>query len=191
VKYALQPETLSPLGQSLLLRLNICQRGQEVLDKGRPPNLLTYEFRSIVTPRMKAKMRKARIQQKRHERGTGELQEMKPEVKALWLSALLSGAYRQAERTCGLRRTDKRQVEQYCCLGVLCDLAPIGEWSETMIGRFQQQIINAIPDPIRFTGGLGLTRMQVGILGAHERRTAARLRISLSGLTPTSRREQR
>lgn len=40
---------------------------------------------------------------------------MNEQVKKQWIEALRSGAYKQGEGT--LRRND-----QYCCLGVLCDL---------------------------------------------------------------------
>lgn len=48
---------------------------------------------------------------------------MNPEVKALWIEALLSDKYTQ---TTGYLRTP----EGLCCLGVLCDLAPpeTGTW---------------------------------------------------------------
>jgi hypothetical protein len=41
---------------------------------------------------------------------------MRPEIKKLWAGALRSGRYRQGKYT--LRRGD-----EFCCLGVLCDLA--------------------------------------------------------------------
>ena len=49
---------------------------------------------------------------------------MNQEIKAAWLAALRSGAYKQGRHT--LRYEDK-----YCCLGVLCDLhakAGLGTW---------------------------------------------------------------
>ena len=51
---------------------------------------------------------------------------MKPEIKAQWLSALRSGDYQQGQGYL-------RQGDQYCCLGVLCDLygKAVGpEWDE-------------------------------------------------------------
>lgn len=42
---------------------------------------------------------------------------MNPEIKTKWLSALRSGEYSQGERV--LRDKDNN----YCCLGVLCDIA--------------------------------------------------------------------
>lgn len=41
---------------------------------------------------------------------------LKPNVKALWLKALRSGAYRQGTEAL------RRNPDTYCCLGVLCDL---------------------------------------------------------------------
>lgn len=69
---------------------------------------------------------------------------MKDEVKALWLSALLSGAYAQGQ---GWMR---REGQSYCCLGVLCDLSgDLGHWEadlrfndgKTYSGTFPQQCI--------------------------------------------------
>ena len=43
---------------------------------------------------------------------------MNPEIKTKWLTALRSGDYNQGQT---LLRSTK---DEYCCLGVLCDLAP-------------------------------------------------------------------
>lgn len=48
---------------------------------------------------------------------------MKEEVKEKWLHALRSGNYKQGV---GRLRTD----DEFCCLGVLCDLYPEGYWRE-------------------------------------------------------------
>lgn len=51
---------------------------------------------------------------------------MNPEIKAQWVAALRSGEYRKG--TGALRDSD----DNFCCLGVLCDLAAkagVGEWS--------------------------------------------------------------
>ena len=50
---------------------------------------------------------------------------MKEEVKVLWLEALRSGQYQQGQET--LRRKNSSgpmnaTTDQFCCLGVLCDL---------------------------------------------------------------------
>jgi hypothetical protein len=41
---------------------------------------------------------------------------MNPDIKALWLEALRNGKYRQG-------RHRLRYDDEFCCLGVLCDLA--------------------------------------------------------------------
>lgn len=51
---------------------------------------------------------------------------MNDEVKALWLSALLSKTYKQ---TTGELQATENGKTGYCCLGVLCDISPIvGTW---------------------------------------------------------------
>lgn len=45
---------------------------------------------------------------------------MNQEIKAQWIAALRSGDYKQGWK-CLARKTDKGT--EYCCLGVLCDLA--------------------------------------------------------------------
>lgn len=52
---------------------------------------------------------------------------MKPDAKAQWLTALRSGDYQQGQGYL-------RQGDQYCCLGVLCDLygKAVGpEWEDS------------------------------------------------------------
>lgn len=46
---------------------------------------------------------------------------MNPEIKALWLEALRSGEYEQGEGW--LKQMPDDGPAEYCCLGVLCDLA--------------------------------------------------------------------
>lgn len=51
---------------------------------------------------------------------------MNPEIKALWVQALRSGAYEQGEGYLHQTITDDATgdtVDTFCCLGVLCDLA--------------------------------------------------------------------
>lgn len=45
---------------------------------------------------------------------------MNPEAKALWLTALRSGEYQQGT---GRLHSRAEGGDQYCCLGVLCDVA--------------------------------------------------------------------
>lgn len=47
---------------------------------------------------------------------------MKREVKEMWLEALQSGKYRKA------RERLRNKNGGMCCLGVLCDIAPVGKW---------------------------------------------------------------
>jgi hypothetical protein len=50
---------------------------------------------------------------------------MKAEIKQLWIDALRSGKYQQGTGAL-------RIVNEYCCLGVLCDLhaqAGLGQWN--------------------------------------------------------------
>ena len=60
MRYVLDPAKLSSVGQQLLTQLRVVQAAQEVVGKGRPPELPVYPFRSIVTPKMRARMRKVR-----------------------------------------------------------------------------------------------------------------------------------
>lgn len=46
---------------------------------------------------------------------------MKPEIKKLWVDALLSGEYQQGQGY--LRQREDNEEPRFCCLGVLCDLA--------------------------------------------------------------------
>lgn len=47
---------------------------------------------------------------------------MNPEIKKQWVEALRSGEYKQGYRTLA-RLTDDDSGKEYCCLGVLCELA--------------------------------------------------------------------
>lgn len=49
---------------------------------------------------------------------------MKPEIKKLWIEALLSGEYIQGKMR--LRSVN----DKFCCLGVLCDLKDPDGWDE-------------------------------------------------------------
>lgn len=52
-------------------------------------------------------------------------QRMNPEIKAKWVAALRSGEYRQGQANL------RNRANEFCCLGVLCDLAAkegLGAW---------------------------------------------------------------
>lgn len=46
---------------------------------------------------------------------------MNPEIKILWLDALKSGEYKQGRHA--LCKINKKGEKEYCCLGVLCEVA--------------------------------------------------------------------
>ena len=54
---------------------------------------------------------------------------MEPKIKKKWLTALRSGKYKQG-RAC-LRSSN----DEFCCLGVLCDLYDPNGWIEMKSGR--------------------------------------------------------
>jgi hypothetical protein len=58
---------------------------------------------------------------------------MNPEIKTKWLEALRSGKYKQGNRV--LRKTTDDQ-DEYCCLGVLCDLISPEKWHKPEIGTW-------------------------------------------------------
>lgn len=47
-------------------------------------------------------------------------------VKAAWVKALRSGEYLQ---TTGRLRREQEGKPHYCCLGVLCDISGLGQWT--------------------------------------------------------------
>jgi hypothetical protein len=47
---------------------------------------------------------------------------MKQDIKEKWLTALRSGNYKQG------RFVLRNPLDQYCCLGVLCDISSLGNW---------------------------------------------------------------
>jgi hypothetical protein len=45
-------------------------------------------------------------------------------LKAKWLEALRSGRYKQGQRKL------RNQEDEFCCLGVLCDISGQGQWRQ-------------------------------------------------------------
>ena len=89
---------------------------------------------------------------------------MKPEIKAAWIAALRSGEYKQTRGKLhrSFRMTGDSLVEEYCCLGVLCDLhrkAQTGpdkyEW-ETTFSDHRRYIgdMDGLPEPVHEWAGL-------------------------------------
>lgn len=66
------------------------------------------------------------------------MSKMNPEIKAEWVAALRSGEYKQGKRY--LRSVD----EEFCCLGVLCDLYAkdqgVDDWSIDVMGRYGDEL---------------------------------------------------
>jgi hypothetical protein len=93
-----------------------------------------------------------------------------PQFKLLWLSALLSGKYRQGRG--GLKQVNVVDEETYCCLGVACDLTGEGEWespaSYSRFAGFKSKYSSQFGDLGRIPRGLaeklGLTEAAQGKL---------------------------
>lgn len=49
---------------------------------------------------------------------------MEASLKAKWIEALRSGKYKQG------RWALRTKADDFCCLGVLCDVSGVGEWEE-------------------------------------------------------------
>lgn len=88
---------------------------------------------------------------------------MNPEMKQKWLEALRSGKYQQGKHY--LRTTQ----DQYCCLGVLCDLDGV-EWKRSNSGCWdpttQEGDYNFVGLGHRQHERLGITHVQSGHLMA-------------------------
>lgn len=91
---------------------------------------------------------------------------MNPEIKTRWVAALRSGKYKQG------RRVLNRDDQEFCCLGVLCELAvedgivtkaPIYEETTTMDYRGpvdpssdNYQNTTLVPDAVQAWAGVSL-----------------------------------
>ena len=84
---------------------------------------------------------------------------MKPEVKAAWIAALRSGEYKQG-------RAQLRTGDQFCCLGVLCDIASkhgVGEWHESGAFKADGHWEGSLPPQVVIDwAGLGHINPRVG-----------------------------
>lgn len=76
--------------------------------------------------------------------------EQQKEHRRLWVEALRSGKYRQAEGAL------KRQGGEMCCLGVACDISGLGKWVPAGEGTKLDFIIdgtvfgpNYLPEPVK------------------------------------------
>lgn len=72
---------------------------------------------------------------------------MNAEVKTKWLEALRSEKYQQGTQQ--LRRGDN-----FCCLGVLCDISEEGEWESHDSFHTYMNCITYLPTLVRMRAGL-------------------------------------
>jgi hypothetical protein len=76
---------------------------------------------------------------------------MNQEIKARWVEALRSGKYKQGKGT--LRTLNN----QYCCLGVLCDISGLSDW-ESHINQDAYSycnVLGVLPDLVMQWADLG------------------------------------
>lgn len=85
---------------------------------------------------------------------------MKPHVKKMWVEALESGKYRLGKHY--LRKSGKNG-DQFCCLGVLCDLAPrrLGKWDKDNDGYTFDGTPDVLPHDVVDWAGLEDTNPRV------------------------------
>lgn len=114
--------------------------------------------------------------------------QMNAEIKAQWLTALRGGEYTQGRNY--LRNCDG----EFCCLGVLSDLAVKGDesfsWNQEYEGdayyvKHESDMLNRhyLPEVVADWAGLDETFSGQGIIETrHYNRHGKPLRISLSGL---------
>jgi hypothetical protein len=77
---------------------------------------------------------------------------MNKETRDKWIAALRSGRYAQGK---GMLR----DVDNYCCLGVLCDISGLGEWSGNSYVANHDSRAFLLPVVVRDTSGLSEGRM--------------------------------
>lgn len=93
---------------------------------------------------------------------------MNPEIKAQWVNALRSGEYEQGKYQ--LHYQDGA-INEYCCLGVLCDLAVKAgvdvhlEKDGTSVSYGDQT--GALPGPVQEWAGLDVANPMTPIMSSH------------------------
>ena len=83
------------------------------------------------------------------------------DARYLWVEALRSGKYNQTSGT--LKREKEDESYAYCCLGVACEIFPLGKWRETggdseayITDSFANEFIGMPPDSFYDLVGLSL-----------------------------------
>lgn len=72
-----------------------------------------------------------------------------------WLEALRSGKFRQ-----GTRMLRSREADEYCCLGVACEISGLGKWenyhnlADTYVVSANDSATGVLPDAVRRWLGL-------------------------------------
>jgi hypothetical protein len=64
---------------------------------------------------------------------------MREDIKNLWVEALRSGKYEQGR---GSLRNNIETVDEFCCLGVLCDISELGEWITDSAGDVCYKVLD-------------------------------------------------
>jgi hypothetical protein len=89
---------------------------------------------------------------------------MNAKVKKLWLKALRSGKFPQAQTA--LRVVEHHEVVGYCCLGVLCEVyrrsTKHGKWIYSTFNIDGLESMSQLPDPVREWAGLELNNPKLG-----------------------------
>ena len=83
---------------------------------------------------------------------------MNPDAKAAWLEALRSGRYKQGK---GYLRTEK---DEFCCLGVLCDLGVKKAWDSLTAPGYRSYNGEGKMPPANVLQAAGLDRNAAGEL---------------------------
>lgn len=100
---------------------------------------------------------------KEYEKYFGQPLEMNPEVRDMWIAALLSGTYKKTLGRLHRLLGGKKGQDRWCCLGVLCDLAirngvavPVtsSEEQEMRYGREFDGMSDYLPGPVKLWAGL-------------------------------------
>jgi len=77
---------------------------------------------------------------------------MTPELKAQWITALRSGKYKQGKRVL------RNEKEEFCVLGVLCDIVDPGGWFGPVEWKPIEESASTYPKVYLFGGLSGLPR---------------------------------
>lgn len=89
---------------------------------------------------------------------------MNPEIKQAWIDALLSGEYEQGRSRL---RTKGMTKDQFCCLGVLCELAAKAEviepaeYSDSIESYYYDHSASTLPVSVQEWAGMDSDNPQI------------------------------